>query len=364
MQLSISDNIRSFRKQRKLTQEQLAEVLGVTAGAVHKWESGLSVPELPMIVDLADFFDASVDALLGYEMKDNRLEATIRRLKQFGHEKERIGLLEAEKALKKYPNSFGVVHESAALYQRFGTVCKEKDLLMRSLELMEESILLLPQNTDPEIDALTIYGDMALVYVLLGQKQKAVELLKKNNAGGHYSDQIGLALVEDNTQYEEAVPYLSDALLIHVAALIRTILGFINVYLNRGDLDSAQAVTLWGIGILSGLRKEERPNLTDKVNSALYTVLAYTQLKSGNTEAARASLMTAEVIAESFDAAPDYDGRSVRFFDHSKPTSAYDNLGATALETVGNTLKSLEDEALSALWEEIVGQGGSRKEED
>ena len=61
MELTLAQNIRSYRKQRKMTQEQLSEVLGVTVGAVHKWESGLSVPELPMIVEMADFFDVSED---------------------------------------------------------------------------------------------------------------------------------------------------------------------------------------------------------------------------------------------------------------------------------------------------------------
>lgn len=41
MTLKLSDNIRSFRKERSLTQEQLAEVLGVTTGAVYKWEAGV-----------------------------------------------------------------------------------------------------------------------------------------------------------------------------------------------------------------------------------------------------------------------------------------------------------------------------------
>ena len=61
MKLTLSENIRSFRKERKMTQEQLATVLGVTVGAVYKWESGLSVPELDLIVEMADFFDTSVD---------------------------------------------------------------------------------------------------------------------------------------------------------------------------------------------------------------------------------------------------------------------------------------------------------------
>ena len=79
MELTLSKNIRTLRKERNLTQEQFAEVMGVTTGAVHKWESGLSVPELDLIVEMADFFDTSVDVLLGYKMKDNRLSATIDR---------------------------------------------------------------------------------------------------------------------------------------------------------------------------------------------------------------------------------------------------------------------------------------------
>ena len=42
MKLNIQENIRNMRRERKLTQEQLAEALGVTMGAVSKWESGVS----------------------------------------------------------------------------------------------------------------------------------------------------------------------------------------------------------------------------------------------------------------------------------------------------------------------------------
>lgn len=51
----LAENIRAFRKARSLTQEQLAEVLGVTTGAVYKWEARLSQPELGMLMELADF---------------------------------------------------------------------------------------------------------------------------------------------------------------------------------------------------------------------------------------------------------------------------------------------------------------------
>ena len=64
MKLSLSENIRSFRKQRKMTQEKLAEALGVTVGAVYKWESGQTMPDLPKLVALSDLFGTSLDALV------------------------------------------------------------------------------------------------------------------------------------------------------------------------------------------------------------------------------------------------------------------------------------------------------------
>ena len=61
---------------------------------------------------MADFFDTSVDVLLGCEMKDNRLETTVKRLQEYRRGKELNGIAEAEKALRKYPHSFRSVNES------------------------------------------------------------------------------------------------------------------------------------------------------------------------------------------------------------------------------------------------------------
>ena len=50
MKMMLAENIRRFRKERFLTQEQLSEALGVTAGAVYKWEAKLSTPDLGLII--------------------------------------------------------------------------------------------------------------------------------------------------------------------------------------------------------------------------------------------------------------------------------------------------------------------------
>ena len=59
-----SKNLQKLRKERGVTQEQLASVLGVSPQAVSKWENG-SYPEGDLLPKLADYFDVSVDYLLG-----------------------------------------------------------------------------------------------------------------------------------------------------------------------------------------------------------------------------------------------------------------------------------------------------------
>ena len=58
------DNLKRFRGERRLTQEQLAERLGVTAQAISKWECSLSYPDTETLVELADVLEVSLDALL------------------------------------------------------------------------------------------------------------------------------------------------------------------------------------------------------------------------------------------------------------------------------------------------------------
>ncbi|MBR6706144.1 MAG: hypothetical protein IKI84_05640 [Clostridia bacterium] len=73
-----------------------------------------------------------MDVLLGYEIKYNRLEVTVKRLQEYRRRKDRNRLAEAEKALRKYPHSFKIVIESAALYRAFGFDSGDKPLFSGS----------------------------------------------------------------------------------------------------------------------------------------------------------------------------------------------------------------------------------------
>ena len=66
-QIHIGTIIAEKRKQRGLTQQALAEHVGISKPAVSKWESGQSYPDIELLPVLASFFDCTVDELLGYE---------------------------------------------------------------------------------------------------------------------------------------------------------------------------------------------------------------------------------------------------------------------------------------------------------
>ena len=278
MELALSENIRSFRKERSLTQEQLSEALGVTPGAVYKWEAGLSVPELPVIVKLADFFDTSVDVLLGYKIRNNSMDAISDRLNTYIRNSDPAALPEAEKALKKYPNSFMVVHGCAQVYNVFGSENHDPVYLRRALELYEQALLLIPQNTGSQVSEYTIYGEIGGIYTLMGEPEKGVEILKKHNTGGMFDESIGGTLALFMNRTEEAVPFLSNALLDCVIRLWGCVIGFGAVFSARKDYASVQEIARWGLEVLSGIRNAGRTGYTDKTAAVLTVLLAHAQL--------------------------------------------------------------------------------------
>lgn len=346
----LAENIRAFRKQRSLTQEQLAEVLGVTVGAVYKWEAGLSQPELSTILELADFFDTSVDVLIGYVLRDNGLQATLERLRQCKADKDRAGLSEAEKALKKYPHLFSVVYAAAGLYGVFGMQEHDKALLRRAVELLERARPLLAQNDDPRISDGTISACAAQHLIALGEPEQAIERLRSLNAGGIYSGVIGLTLATDGKRPEEAVPYLSEALVDAMAGLVQVVIGYVNVFFARKDYVSAQAVLRWGIGVFGGVKKEGKPCFLDKVCGVLYVCLADAQERSGDTAGAAKALQRAWALARHFDAAPDYGVGALRFVEGMTQANAYDDLGQTAEEGLQKAVGETDNPVLAAMW--------------
>ncbi len=67
MSKNFSENFKAMRKKHNLTQEQIAEALGVSCQAVSKWETNSSYPDISLLPIIADYFGVSVDYLIGHD---------------------------------------------------------------------------------------------------------------------------------------------------------------------------------------------------------------------------------------------------------------------------------------------------------
>ena len=70
MKNQFSENLKKVRKEHNLSQEQLADELGVSRQAISKWESAIAYPEMDKIVALCDKFNLNIDDLLYKDIKE------------------------------------------------------------------------------------------------------------------------------------------------------------------------------------------------------------------------------------------------------------------------------------------------------
>lgn len=117
MNLKIGAKILEFRKAKNITQEQLAEALGVSIAAVSKWECAVTYPDITLLPAIASYFEVSIDALIDYQVQPNVLQDYRNTLQKFVQVSDyQSGLPIAEKALKQYPNDFQLLMSKLQKY--------------------------------------------------------------------------------------------------------------------------------------------------------------------------------------------------------------------------------------------------------
>lgn len=73
MEIQVGQNIRSLRHKRQVSQEDLAETMGVTVQAISKWETGKANPDILLLPKLAEYFEVTIDNLFYINEAENML---------------------------------------------------------------------------------------------------------------------------------------------------------------------------------------------------------------------------------------------------------------------------------------------------
>ena len=77
-QMKIGAYLKELRKEKNLTQEQIAEKFGVSQRSVSRWENGNTMPNISVLIELADYYGVDLREILNGERKENHMDADLK----------------------------------------------------------------------------------------------------------------------------------------------------------------------------------------------------------------------------------------------------------------------------------------------
>ena len=161
MTLYLGENIKRLRQERGLTQEVLAEFLGVTFQTVSNWERSESYPDITLLPELAGYFQVSMEQLLGVDKAETEKEIT-RALEAYdcltdGEEKREMIL----QLKQKFPNDYRVLLRYMTVLVHFNK--KTPEVLAKILAIYEN----IKQNCKDDSIRISAKRHIAQVYAAL-----------------------------------------------------------------------------------------------------------------------------------------------------------------------------------------------------
>lgn len=340
MKLKLSENIKKYRKEMNLTQEGLAEAFGVTVGAVSKWESGNTVPDIMTMMDLADFFNVSMDILLGYNISSKTIKDISDRIIRLAkNQKYTEAMSEAEKALVRYPASFKIVRACAFLYAILYTVNGKEEDAKKSIALHEKALTLLSQNDNPNFNEFTVRMNIAKLKIVIDSEGALAEFNKINYLGIADIDIARLLYKKGET--DEALERYTKAFFYNLMKDLDLSLNMSLAIASRGTKkDFREACDLIDRSIAYSDSASLGKNCyTSKLKAILLIIKALALSCLTEYESMKSTIDEAYALAKKYDANPNNSFSSFIKFWHAKEDFkplASDDLGQSAVRSIDN----------------------------
>lgn len=203
--MRINKVIRKYRKAANLTQEQVANYLGVTAPAVNKWENGISYPDITLLAPLARVLKTDVDTLLSFdeELTDIEINKLVKEVSELaqkeGFEK---AFKRGEELIKEYSNCETLILYIAQILNLF--------LGTNEVEISEEYETRIIQwyeliaACDKQEIASEAIAALVSKYTEKAEFDKAQKLLDRIPPVGYDKKLMQAMLFEKQDKYEEA----------------------------------------------------------------------------------------------------------------------------------------------------------------
>lgn len=191
-QMNIGENILRLRREHRITQEVLADFVGVTKASVSKWETNQSKPDILLLPQLAAFFGVTVDELLGYESQLSK-EQIQKLYRELAEDFTRLELEQVEEKIDAYVNRYyscyPFLFQVCILWLNHYMLAQE---LEKQAELLKRIQKLCGRIQEGSRDS-RLCGDAAMlsamVSMYLGKPQELITILEEERDPGRLSQQ-------------------------------------------------------------------------------------------------------------------------------------------------------------------------------
>lgn len=206
MEMPTGKTIQTLRRQKGLTQEQLAEAVGVTAAAVSKWETASAYPDILLLCPLARALGTTPDTLLDFRplLSEEELKAIWEKgrvLFESGRAEEACAY--CEDILLSHPGDTALKFRIASLYMRYMAALKDEAFvqkqLERSIRLFEDST----HSTDTETREAAFYT-LSGLYMMNGEAGRALDAVEKLPQPDYDARMLKASILRQMGQAEEA----------------------------------------------------------------------------------------------------------------------------------------------------------------
>lgn len=308
--IRIGENLKRLRNTRELTQEQLAEMLGVSPQAVSRWENGITYPDITLLPVISEFFGVTIDNLMGMtEIRDEKkVEELIDRINRNAADGllyDNIVIL--REAVKNYPYDYRFQVELMQELSRCsehsnGNPLSDDEISQNKQEAVSIGNKILRCRTDI-ITQAGVMKDLCWLYHSMGDNDKAIEIAEKLPDMWFSRDNLLDYFYTGEKQRRHCQFSITKcAECIHRAMLLLADLGYKN-----DKIDTAQRIAIIKKSIaLYELIFEDGDYFEKSAKvSELYRYVAAMEMLNNNFDAALENLEKAAEYAVMSDTLPD-----------------------------------------------------------
>jgi transcriptional regulator with XRE-family HTH domain len=179
-EINIANVLVNRRKEKGITQDELANYMGVSKASVSKWETGQSYPDITFLPQLAAYFNISIDDLMDYKpqmTKEDIRKLYIRLSADFASKPFDEVIHHCREVIKKYFACFPLLLQMGILVLNHSTISKNNDSQALIHEAMELFIRVKDESGDAALIRQALYME-ALCRISIGEPNVALDLLE------------------------------------------------------------------------------------------------------------------------------------------------------------------------------------------